>query len=367
MKIAYFTTAQDNDEYLKSKIEINPSNQVFHTNLIECLSLSNSLNVFSCRSNIFGNKEAYSKKINNVSWDYLKTRKNKFFNLFSQITNSKKSKEKCPIAFVDALNIRCLLAAKAYAKKNKIPLIGIVTDNPYSLNDANIKASLRLLKAAKECDAFICLTEALNTLFNKDKKPYVIVKGLSKQTNKNSTPVDYPYFFFAGALLKKYGIFNLINAFKSFKDENVKLVIAGHNNNDELRSIIENNSRIEFLGKISNEEVLRYENNSIANINPRPFMEEIDKYSIPSKVIEYSSKNSLIISGYSSELKEIFNDSIFWVDEKNTLDKRLLEVYKLDIKTREEMISKTKTICEKEFSFKSVNKKLEDFLSKIIH
>lgn len=365
MKIAYFTTAQDNNEFLKSQIESNPSNQVFHSNFIECLSLSNELNVFSCRSNAYGNKDSHSNTDGNTTWNYLKIKNNKLCNFYSQISESKKTNKEASIVFVDTMNTRCLLSARGYAKKHKIPLIGIVTDNPYNITGAKKFRCSLLIKTAKKCDGYICLTEDLNLLFNKFKKPNILIKGITKEIETEKSPLDYPYFFYAGTLLKKYGVIDLVDAFKSLSID-AKLVIAGHNNNDEFKTAIKDDSRIIYLGNIDNETVLKYENHSIANINPRPFMEEIDKYSVPSKVIEYSSKNSIIISGYSSKLKSSFQNNILWIDRENTLPKLLEEAYKLDSEAREEIINKTKSISRKEFSFNSVNKKLDEFISKLI-
>ena len=123
MKIAYFTTAQDNDEYLKSKVETNPSNQVFHTNLISALSLTNQVDVFSCRSNSFEIASAFSKENGNISWNYLRNKKSKIANLYTQVSDIKKIKNESSIVFVDTINTRCLLVARAYAKKNKILIL----------------------------------------------------------------------------------------------------------------------------------------------------------------------------------------------------------------------------------------------------
>lgn len=363
MRIAYFTTAQDKQEYLNSPIESNPSNQVFHSNFIECLSLTNDVNVFVLRSNAYGNKESFVNKEGNVTWNYLQTKSGKFANLTSQISNSKKIKDKFDVAFVDTMNTRCLLAARGFSKKNNVPLIGLVTDNPYNITNSSSFSSKMLLKTSKKCDGFVCLTDALNTLFNKKNKPYILIKGLSKNPKvSKSSPVDYPYFFYAGTLLKKYGICDLVEAFKNLKEAKAKLVIAGHHNNEDFKQAIKDDERIAFLGNIDNDIVSNYENHSIANINPRPFMEQIDKYSIPSKVIEYSSKNSLIISGYSSELKNVFDDSILWIDENNSLCQRMQEA----LSSKKEMINATKAISEKEFSLEVNNKKLQDFLSNIL-
>ena len=362
MRIAYFTTAQDKQEYLNSPIESNPSNQVFHSNFIECLSLTNDVNVFVLRSNAFGNKESFINKEVKVTWNYLQTKSGKFANLTSQISNSKKIKEKFDVAFVDTMNTRCLLSARAFSKKNNVPLIGLVTDNPYNITYASSLGCKMLLRASKKCDGFVCLTDALNALFNKKNKPYILIKGLSKNPKvSKSSPVDYPYFFYAGTLLKKYGICDLVEAFKNLKDKKTKLVIAGHHNNEDFKQAIEDNEQIVFLGNVDNDIVSNYENHSIANINPRPFMEQIDKYSIPSKVIEYSSKDSLIISGYSSELKNVFNESILWIDENNSLSQRMKEALTI----KREMINAAKAISEKEFSLEANNKKLKDFLSNI--
>ena len=363
MRIAYFTTAQDKKEYLKSPIELNSSNQVFHSNFIECLSLTNDVNVFVLRSNVYGNKESFAIKERNITWNYFQTKSGKFRNLSSQISDSKKINDRFDVAFVDTTNTRCLLSAKGYAKKNNIPLIGLVTDNPYNITKASSLTCDLILKTSKKCDGFVCLTEALSALFNKKNKPYILIKGLSKNPSvTNSSPVNYPYFFYAGTLLKKYGICDLVEAFKNLKDTSAKLVIAGHHNNEDFKQAIKDDERIVFLGNVDNDIVSDYENHSIANINPRPFMNQIDKYSIPSKVIEYSSKNSLIISGYSSELKNVFNDSILWVDESNSLGQRMKEA----LTSKRETINDVKTISEKEFSSETNNKKLQDFLSNLL-
>ena len=363
MRIAYFTTAQDKQEYLNSPIESNPSNQVFHSNFIECLSLTNDVNVFVLRPNTYGNKDSFVKKEGNVAWNYLQTKSGKFANLTSQISYSKKIKDKFDVAFVDTMNTRCLLSARNYCKKNKTKLIGIVTDNPYNITNASRLNSKLLLRTARKCDGYICLTASLNSLFNKKNKPYILIKGLSNNISEvKASPVDYQYFFYAGTLLKKYGILDLIDAFKNFNYPKVKLVIAGHHNNDDFRNAIRNDDRIIFLGNIDNDLVSQYENHSIANINPRPFVEEIDKYSVPSKVIEYSSKNSLIISGYSSEIKKYFENNIYWISDSNSISKALEETYSLNITLRKESINEINSISNKEFSLEINNEKIQCFV-----
>ena len=363
MRIAYFTTAQDKQEYLKSPIELNPSNQVFHSSFIKCLSLTNELDIFVLRSNAYGDKKTFTNKEENISWNYLQTKCGKFSNITSQISLSKRIKEKFDIAFADTMNARCLLSARAFSKKSKVPLIGIVTDNPYNITNASKFKSRLLLNTAKKCDGYICLTPSLNSLFNKSNKPYILIKGLSKNIDEDKkSPVDYQYFFYAGTLLKKYGILDLIDAFNNLNKSDIKLVIAGHCNNKDFKNAIQDNDRIVFLGNIDNNSVSQYENHSIANINPRPFIEEIDKYSVPSKVIEYSSKNSLIISGLSSQLKDVFDNSILWIDKNNSLSQRMEQA----LSPNKELIEEVKNISKKNFSFEENNTKLQNFMLSLL-
>lgn len=371
MRIAYFTTAQDAEEYeefsLKRKLDPNSSNQVFHSNFIECLSLSNEVEVFSSRSDKTQTNDSLTKREGKVVWNYLKTKQSKISNFLSQSSEIKKHNNDCSVAFVDTMNIRCLLLAKKYCSRNKIPLMGLVTDNPRNISGMSKMTTTLLSFFAKKCNAFVCLTESLNNIYNKANKPSLLIKGLSKNSSHlTKSPVNYPYFFYAGTLLSKYGICELIQAYKSLKDVGAKLVIAGHHEDEEFRNAIKDSPRIVYLGNIDNDIVIKYENYSIANINPRPFMENIDSDSIPSKVIEYSSKNSLIISGVSTPLKSDFKNAILWINEKHSLADRMQQAYEMDELTRNLLIKDVNYTCQKNFSFEANNKKLKDFISKIV-
>ena len=369
MRIAYFTTAQDYEEFKSFCIEkgrnANTSNQVFHNNMIECLAMTNEVEVFSTRYDAASENEAFTKKVGNVTWHYLKTKKDKYANNSSQISEIKKTVIRCDIALTGTVNPRCIKIAKTYARKNGIQLIGVVTDSPYNITNSQKFYSWLTLHYAKKCDAYICLTPALNKLFNPRKRNSIIMQGLSKKDVEDSNPpVDYQYFFYAGTLLPKYGVVDLVKAFDQFKGYPVKLVIAGHHKNAIFERAIENNPQIVFLGSVDNSVVLNYESHAVANINPRPFMSNIDKLSIPSKVIEYLSKDTVIISGYSSLLKDKFLNSILWIDENNSLADRMKEAYEIDSFRKKAMIGENQYIYKAEYSFEANNKKLDEFITK---
>ena len=82
MRIAYFTTAQEADEfkkfYIDRKIDTNNSNQVFHSNFIECLMQDNEVLVFSCRSDLKQNNPSNTKTKGKHMWHYLATKTSSF-------------------------------------------------------------------------------------------------------------------------------------------------------------------------------------------------------------------------------------------------------------------------------------------------
>ena len=366
MRIAYFTTCQSDEIFSKSILKnqnINSSNQVFHSRIINSLSLNNDIHVFSFNQN----KEkcdSYLIKESTITWQYLSTRKNMILNVLKQVKECIHSEVQCEITIVDTMNIRCLLAARKYANKNNVKLIGLLTDNPFNISGLSSNRAKQYIKYARKCDAYIYLNEGLNKLFNADKKPSLLIKGITDNNHENNK-VDSPYFFYAGTLLKQYGVIDLINAFESLNLNNVKLIIAGHHVNQEFLDSIKNKPNILYLGNIENKEVIKYENGSIANINPRPFIENIDSFSIPSKVIEYSSKNSLLISGISTSLKEDFKDSILWVDDIHSLSNRMSEAYSMNIMERNNFINDMNRVSKENFSKEITNSKINNFIAKL--
>lgn len=367
MRIAYFTTAQENDEfkkfYLDRKIDVNSSNQVFHNNLIECLSKDNEVTVFCCRSD--SNRENSTKvKQGKVTWHYLATKKSSLSNLRSQRSEVSKVTKYVDLVFVDTTNARCLLAAKDFCKIKHVPLVGVVTDNPANITGLNFFAARIIKKEIKKLNAYICVTEELNSLVNVENKPNLIIKGLVADIKPcKEKPVVYDYFFYAGSLMKKYGIYDLIDAFNSIKKSRItKLVIAGHHEEPGFQDYIKDNCKIVYLGNIPNSEVVNYEEYSIANVNPRPFDPEIDKYSVPSKFVEYTARNSMIVSGMCTSLKPDFRTNVLWIEGKKTLANKLTEAIEIGKIAKTKAIKEMNLTSEKRFGIISNSKKINKFI-----
>lgn len=378
MKIIYVTTAIDADDY-KSFVSLwskkpNPSNQNFHNKMIRALAINNEVEVVSIRP--FSRKLVALKYLSkeektqgNISWHYLSIKGNKIARFLKVKKNClkalKKSENKDAIIITDTINRNCLTGALAISKSYKIPVIGICTDSPSNITGTYRSYTMFLLKRAAKCHGFIALTEGLNSLFNENNHPHIVIEGIVDQCNVTPHQEDKPYFFFGGSLLPRYGINELVDGFNSLNRDDIKLIIAGHSGNDAiLNNKIKDNPNINFIGTMDVMDVLSYEAGAIANINPRPFSEDLDRFSVPSKTIEYLTSGVPTISIRNSILKQYFEDVIIWVNESTseTLKEAMENVLNSSSEERMELGMKAKEKVQEYFSMDKVSRKISDFL-----
>ena len=351
-KILYFTTALDNEEFKKYlsywKVSPNLSNQNFHNKLIHALALSYDVDVISVRSiNHYFKKQRLAAKINKenskIYWKYIEVRRNKidkFLNMYKRIEFI--TMPDSEYIFVDALNLSLLKAAIKYRKKHSQKIIGVVTDNPNNISFLKKKYKAKLLELGKKLDGYIALTPKLESLYNLDNKPSIVIDGVSEKISDFlPIEVDGDYIYFGGSLMKEYGVYNLIEAFKDLDKPNLKLVICGHHvNTNKLYEVIGNNPNILYLGAKSYEENLSLEKNSILAINPRPINPKIDEYSIPSKTLEYLSIGALTVTVENELLKSHYGPCIIWAKSGDPKDlKEAIEKALSLTKTEREMLS----------------------------
>jgi len=381
MKIAYFTSAQNSKDFDSFQrtwtVPLNTSSQVFNNRLIRSLALSNEVKVYSARPYKKGRvtNKTYpesKREEKHISWKYLPIERFKFLSFIKQIKIIlfKKTNEPKPdIVIADCNHARSLSLAFAYAKKNKLPLVGVLDDNPSSVSDITPFKAKFISSLAKRCNAFICITEALNKLVNTKKKPHLQIDGVTEDVFR-LTEVDLRkykrFFFYSGALSERYGIYNLIEAFKQLNYRDISLIICGYHKEERLDDAVEGARNIYYIGTLPNEICLAYESKSVANINPKSYDPELDKYSVPSKTIEYLSATSLTISTYIENLYSDFQYDALWVKDGYSLKEAMEDALNMKPKDREEMIMEANIKANEKYSLKANNKKLDTFLDKLI-
>lgn len=382
MKIIYITTAMEENDY-KSFVKQwhkhpNPSNQNFHNKLIRSIALTNEVEVISIRP--FSKKLCKSRKlkaelneIGHITWRYLSIKGGKISRLINvkkqakAILRSIYDKDEDFVIFTDTINPLCISTANALSKMYQIPTIGICTDSPSNITGTKRSYTLYLLNQSARCYGYLALTNELNDLFNPNNKPSLIIEGIAdiERADKDAIGINTPYFFFAGALLERYGVYNMINAFNQLKTSKVDLYICGHSGDEtKLREAIKDNNLIHYLGTIPVSLVLDYEKTALANINPRPYSEDLDRFSIPSKTIEYLASGRPTISVKNTKLMKHFQENAIWAKsgEPEDLLYAMRTVINLTKEERKNLGKTAKEKVDKLYSLKAVNKKINTFL-----
>lgn len=162
----------------------------------------------------------------------------------------------------------------------------------------------KTLEAYKHIDKFVLLTKAMEERIPEAKNRSVVVEGLVRLTAlkaKECCSGDKKVFLYTGALDEFTCVKDLIEAFRTIKSPEYRLVICGVG---ALSSYVERVShedpRIEFKGVVSRDECLTLQREATCLVNPRKPNGDITKFSFPSKTMEYMSSGTPMI-GYRLE------------------------------------------------------------------
>ena len=383
MRIIYITTSLEENDYIEFnkmwKVSLNPSNQNFHNKIIRSLGINNEVHVISIRpfskNNCSLNElKSYEKRSGNVTYHYLAIKKHKLLRLSNLKVQAKdllhQIKVDNSVIITDTINPKCVYITNYLQRLFKLPAIGICTDSPSNITGTNRSYTMFLLKRCQKLDGFITLTEGLNILFNQNNKKHIIIEGVveSKEIEDN-TQIEGKYIFFGGALLPRYGVYNLIEAFKMVENRDISLIICGHHADENMiQKAISNDPRIKFLGTLTIKEVLLFEKYALANINPRPFTQDLDRLSIPSKTLEYLASGSLTISVRNTELEKTFKDCAIWAKSGNPEDlkKAIEEAISMNEKERKKIANIAKNTAISSYSLEKISELVTDFLSDFV-
>lgn len=366
MNILLFTSAmrdEDFAEYQESaKVKVNPSNQNFYSKLIKTLAINNSVSVISHRpltKSTFGKKVLEKGSIfeKNVKFYYTFETTNSFFKVLKEKDSICETAKQAIddfisndfIIIVDPLRLNLVRAAKKIAKKYRVKIVGMLTDNPLNLSSGNDFLHKHLIKEVSTFDGYLSLTQGLVNVFNSNVPSYIF-EGLVTEEEEDKKDPIINYFYFGGSLYEKYGVKTLVDAFHE-SNVNKKLVVAG---SGPLQKYIENLAQIDyrilFISQISKSKAFSYMRNSLANINPRPLDKKLDSESVPSKLLEYLSVGSPTISTKYEKFYGAFKEDVTWI-EGNDKESLISALESFDVSKEEEYIKKAITARRKVFEF----------------
>ena len=232
-----------------------------------------------------------------------------------------------------------------------IKTIVVVTDLPQHMDTSNKTSLLRRMlkkydiksinKRLAFVDGFVLLTEHMKNELGTES--YVVVEGIATDlpclVNYN-TSSEIKTVIYTGTLNEKYGILNLVEAFRNIKNPNYRLILCGSGDSeDKIKSAEISDNRIVYKGALTREEVLELQQSATVLINPRDNCGEYTKYSFPSKNIEYLSTGIPMIGYKLDGIPDEYDKHIFYV-EGNTTDALKNKIVEVCEKSSEELLVK---------------------------
>ncbi len=338
MKVIYVSSlvsqSKMNDIIRKSKKKPLQSIQKFHRLLCEGLA-KNGVDVKAISSipmsrDISNGIMWFDKKqsINGVEYNYIPFINFKVLRQLSTFIGTlimatkeciKERKEK--VFICDILNTTIASTTLILSRIFKIKCIAIVTDLPRDIG-GKLSISRKINeKLQGKYDAYIILTKAINNVVNKKNKPFIIIEGIA-DTNmkykKNNSEDKYreKVCIYAGGLYEKYGVKDLVKAFKQLKQDNIRLHIYGTGELEDYLNKI-NDNRIKYFGVVENEKIVEEEMKATLLINPRFSREEYTKYSFPSKNMEYMSTGTPVLTTKLPGIPEEYYQYIYCIDDES--------------------------------------------------
>lgn len=222
-----------------------------------------------------------------------------------------------------------------------------------------------IYNSINKIDAFVFLTDSMADHFGVLDKPWVRIEGIyTPKLIFKEIKKEEKVIFYAGALLEKYGIKTLIEAFRKIEDKDYRLWICGDGSYlNEILQICKTDDRIIYKGLVSHDEVLVLQRKASLLINPRTPEGEYTKYSFPSKTMEYIASGTPTLMYKLPAMPDEYLPYFFQIKSNNdssTLSQEIKNICEMDSTyLREFGIKASKFIIDNKNSKLQVQKIIE--------
>lgn len=379
----------------REKKYIDPSQKFFYQ-LFEGTSNNKNFKTITYISSLPISASVHKKK----KWDREIEKKGKFKFIYHKFINRKvicffasyyyikkeiniwqKKNKNDGFIIVDGTNLVQMLAL--LHSRKKVKKVALVTDVPNMITVIGHKKISKIryffqliydnftLKVVNKFDGYIFLTESMNELLNPQKKPYIVIEGSvdTSKVYKQKQPTDTFNVVYAGGLYKSFGIDKLINSFSRFEEnDKIKLFLYGNG------PIVENyskqdyiNDKVQYMGVVSSDEIVKIEAEADLLINPRPSNLEFTKYSFPSKTLEYMSSGTAFLTTKLKGIGKEYFKYLLVIDDETEygIYKSIRNAYLMEQKELTELGNKAKKFVETQKNSYHQCVRLYDFLMEL--
>ena len=170
-------------------------------------------------------------------------------------------------------------------------------------------------------DSTVVLAKPMVDKLNIGHLPYAVVEGIYCDVgNSNETFNKFvnKTIMYAGGIVSRYGVFDLIEAFHRIDDPDIRLLLCGPCPElEKLHNYLSKDKRIDYRGLISTTEVRKLQRQVTLLVNPRHSTEEFTKYSFPSKTLEYMASRTPVLMSNLPSMPEEYKQHLYLFDNES--------------------------------------------------
>ncbi len=255
----------------------------------------------------------------------------RFLNTYEILNKISKEDSEVTI-FIYSINSPFLKAVHKIKQNNlKVRLCLIVPDLPQFMSESRNpiyrvlkEIDLRFIKKyLKSIDSFVLLSDFMYDALNVGGRPWVRIEGICNLENQLMFEMKQPdckIVLYTGTLDYRYGIVDLLMAFKAIDEPNFRLWICGDGNaKTEVVYSSRTDSRITYFGSLPTIEVRNLQKKATVLVNPRLPEGEFTKFSFPSKTLEYLASGTPCVMHRLPAIPNEYFQYIYFTDDNSYL------------------------------------------------
>lgn len=279
---------------------------------------------------------------------------------------------KCIVVYA-MLKQQMQYAIRAKKRHTDIKLCLIIPDLPmymacnkyYRLLGLQKRDMMAIDNMMQAFDCNVVLAKPMVDQLKIGQKPYVVIEGIYSEegdTIEQIVKLSNNKIMYAGGIVSRYGVFDLIEAFHRIKDPDIRLLLCGPcPEMEKLNDYLSNDKRIDYRGLLPTVEVRRLQRQVSLLVNPRHSTEDFTKYSFPSKTIEYMASGTPVLMSPLPSMPDEYKEYLYLFDDESIDGMKTKLEATLNI---EPEILKEKGKSASEYILKNKNSKVQ--VSKII-
>jgi len=304
----------------------------------------------------------------------------KYRNLCFALKSLLKNENNIPVCFIIyGIHSPFLKAVEKIKKKSdKSKMCLIVPDLPEYMSESKSKI-YRLLKSIDRIiiskslwaiDSYILLSPYMAERLPIGNKPWMVMEGIYNTSNDITNVPKEPCktILYSGSLEERYGIIDLIEAFMRINSSDYKLWLCGNGNVvEEIKNFQRKDSRIEYFGILSKDEVFKLQKKATILVNPRHSYEEYSKYSFPSKTMEYLASGTPTLMSKLPCLPKEYEPYIYFFDDESVegMKNKIIEICEKSQEELNEFGEKAAKFIHTQKNEIAQTKRIIEFITKV--